>query len=294
MLIFNTTRNLFRLLFLVLALSLQAQADSGQSRGLLWKIEGASSRPSYLLGTMHSEDPRVVKLAPAVKTIFDRADSFSAELDMNMENLLQSSQRMFYTDDTTLKSLIDARLYQDSVTLLAKYGIPEMLVERMKPWAVATTLSMPKTETGQFLDLVLFRQAQATGKKVYGLETIDEQLAVFENMPLKQQINMLRDAVRDYDAGQVMLAELLELYIQRDLEGVRELSERYMDKGDDSVAAYFQKTIIDDRNLRMLQRMQARLKEGNAFIAVGALHLTGEKGLLHLLEKQGLKVSPVY
>ena len=288
----NKVTKSFWSLFLLLAL--YTQAGAGLERGLLWKIEGAAARPSYILGTMHSEDARIVNLAPAVKTVFKQADSFSAELNMQADNLLQASQQMFYTDETKLQSIIDRRLYQDSVQLLAEYGIPEMLVQKMKPWAAATTLSMPKSSSGLFLDLVLFMQAQAMGKKVYGLETIDEQLAVFENMPLKQQISMLRDAVREYDASQAMLAELLELYVQRDLEGIRVLSESYMQKGDVQVAAYFQKTVIDDRNRRMLQRMQPRLKEGHAFIAVGALHLSGEKGLLRLLEKQGLRVSPVY
>jgi len=288
----NKVMRFFWPLFLLLALHTQVGAEL--ERGLLWKIEGAAARPSYILGTMHSEDPRVVNLAPAVKTVFEQADSFSAELNMQANNLLQASQRMFYTDKTKLQNIIDRRLYQDSVQLLAEYDIPEMLVQKMKPWAVAATLSMPKSSSGLFLDLVLFMQAQAMGKKVYGLETIDEQLAVFEDMPLKQQISMLRDAVREYHASQELLARLLELYVQRDLEGIRVLSESYMQKGDAQVAAYFQETIIDDRNQRMLQRMQPRLKEGNAFIAVGALHLSGEKGLLRLLEKQGLRVSSVY
>jgi len=288
----NKITKIFGLALFLLAL--QLHADSGLGRGLLWKIEGAAARPSYILGTMHSEDPRIVNLPPAVKTVFERADSFSAELNMQADNLLQASQRMFYTDETKLQDIIDRRLYQDSVQLLMEYGIPEMLVQKMKPWAVATTLSMPKSSNGLFLDLVLFMQAQAMGKKVYGLETVDEQLAVFENMPLKQQISMLRDAVSEYPASQELLARLFELYIQRDLDGIRVLSETYMQKGDAQVAAYFQKTVIDDRNQRMLQRMQPRLKEGNAFIAVGALHLSGEKGLLRLLEKQGLRVSPVY
>jgi len=285
----------FWLVVLLLVLpQLPMLVEAGQARGLLWKIEGAASRPSYILGTMHSEDPRIVNLPRPIKSVFEQADSFTAELNMEMGNLTQASQRMFYTDGTKLQNMIDRQLYQDSVRLLAEYNIPAMLVEKMKPWAVATTLSMPRSSTGLFLDLVLFMQAQAMGKRTYGLESIDEQLSVFENMPLKQQLNMLRDAVREYDANQAMLATLVERYLQRDLEGIRRLSASYMQKGDSQVADYFQKTIINERNLRMLKRMQPRLKQGNAFIAVGALHLTGEEGLLRLLEKQGLRVSPVY
>jgi uncharacterized protein YbaP (TraB family) len=52
--------------------------------------------------------------------------------------------------------------------------------------------------------------------------------------------------------------------------------------------------IVDQRNLTMLERMKSRLKEGNAFIAVGALHLPGERGLLKLLEQEGFKVTAIY
>ena len=262
--------------------------------GLCWRIAGAAAEPSYILGTMHSEDPRIVNLPAGVERLFRAARSFTDEVDMNEASLLQVSQRMFYADDTTLSSRIDARLYKAAVALLADYGIPEMLARKMKPWAVATTLSMPRSGSGLFLDRVLFLRAQEAGKQVHALETVEEQLAVFERMPADLQIRMLEDAVYEYERAQTLLEKLRARYLQRDLDGIRRLSEAYMKQGDAGLAAYFRETVIEARNRRMLERMQPRLKEGNAFIAVGALHLPGRNGLLRLLEAQGFKLTPVY
>ncbi len=86
---------------------------------------------------------------------------------------------------------------------------------------------------------------------------------------------------------QTMLEELLELYVQRDLEGIRVLSESYMKKGDSQVAAYFQQTIINDRNLRMLQCMQPRLKEGNAFSLLVLCILRVKRGCFAYWKNRG-------
>ncbi len=60
------------------------------------------------------------------------------------------------------------------------------------------------------------------------------------------------------------------------------------------MAEAFKCEVVTKRNYRMFERMQPRLKESNTFIAVGALHLVGEQGLLRLLEKRGFKVRPIY
>ena len=67
-----------------------------------------------------------------------------------------------------------------------------------------------------------------------------------------------------------------------------------MQQGDRRVAQLFTSEVVVNRNRRMLERIQPRLREGNAFIAVGALHLPGKDGLLTLLRNKGYRVSPVY
>jgi uncharacterized protein len=267
---------------------------AAEEQGILWRIDGAATQPSYLLGTIHSDDARITTLPVTITNIFQQADSFSGEIDMDLPNLMQASQATLLPEGESLQQLLDSTLYQQTVQLLAAYGMPELVVQRMKPWAAAATLSLPRPQTGLFLDMLLYTQAAAQGKRVYGLETVSEQVGAMESMPRDLQIIMLRDAVAQHDQLDQIIEALINAYLQRDLTALESISDKAMQQGDARVAQLFTSQVVVNRNRRMLERMQPRLDEGNAFIAVGALHLPGKDGLLTLLRNKGYRVSPVY
>ena len=269
-------------------------AWAGEEQGILWRIDGAAAQPSYLLGTIHSDDARITTLPVTIANIFQQADSFSGEIDMDLPNLMQASQATLLPEGESLQQLLDSTLYQQTVRLLAAYGMSELVVQRMKPWAAAATLSLPRPQTGLFLDMLLYMQAAAQGKRVYGLETVSEQVGAMESMPRDLQISMLRDAVAQHDQLDQIIEALINAYLQRDLNALESISDKAMQQGDARVAQLFTSQVVVNRNRRMLERMQPRLREGNAFIAVGALHLPGKDGLLTLLRNKGYRVNPVY
>jgi uncharacterized protein YbaP (TraB family) len=281
-------RYLLILLCFLFALSAQAQ------RGILWKIDNGRSSPSYLLGTVHSDDPRILNLPNPIRRKFDQADSFSAELKMDVMTLLESQGMMMLTDGRTLKDIIGQRRYRQCVKLMQARGMPEMLVQQMKPWAVAAQLNLPQSQSGIFLDMKLFQEASVSGKAVYGLETMAEQMGVFEGMSEREQIVFLDESIKHASEVPEMIRRILDLYLAGDLTGLKQYSDRMMARNSSQLTEIFQKRLIVDRNQRMVERMQQRLDEGNAFIAVGALHLPGDKGILRLLEQKGYAVRPVY
>lgn len=270
------------------------QPGSGQQTGILWKIERSGLRPSYILGTVHTDDSRIINLPNIIKQKFRQADSFVAELKLDAFSRQDASQLMFLPSGQKLETLIGKQRYQRCVELLGQYGIPVSVAQRMKPWAVMVTLSMPKSRTGIVLDHRLYQEAELQGKKRYGLETNREQIAIFETFSLPQQILMLDDAIKNFDRLPAVFDELVHYYLQRDLTGLQRMSEKYMLQGDHMIAHIFKKRALLDRNYRMVRRMKPRLMEGNSFIAVGALHLPGDEGILRLLEKDGYRVTAVY
>lgn len=283
--------------FLYIALLLIAISPAqarDQTDGLLWRISGLGNNVSYVLGTIHSDSPRVTRIPAEIKKIFAQSRSFTAELDMDIASLLQAQTQMLLPPDKALSSIIGAARFQQCVSLLADYGIPEVAIARMKPWAIAVQLSMPRPTTGVFLDLELFQQAQAKGMKTYGLETVEEQMSTFETLTQPQQILMLDDAIQNHKRLPAMIDTLIGLYLQRNLEGMEQYSKKMMQEGNPALADIMQDKLIVKRNHRMVNRMQARLSEGGAFIAVGALHLPGENGILKLLQRAGYRVEPVY
>jgi uncharacterized protein YbaP (TraB family) len=197
-------------------------------------------------------------------------------------------------DGRSLPDVIGRSLYEQVAAVIATRGIPELVLNHMKPWAAAVTLSTPAPETGRVLDLMLYQDAVQQGKAVYGLETIQEQLQVFDTMPEAGQIALLRDAVDHFPELDAMQVELLAAYKQRDLGALLAIYEASMQAGDQRLAEDFQRRLIDDRNQLMVERMQPYLQQGKAFIAVGALHLPGRSGLLAMLEQRGYRIRRVY
>jgi len=267
---------------------------SVQQTGILWQIEKAGVRPSYILGTVHSDDSRVINYPDIIRQKLRQADSFVAELMLDKLSLQEANRLMLLPAGQKLESLIGRQRYQVCVKLLARYGIPSHLVERMKPWAVMVTLSMPRSRSGVVLDLRLYQQAERQAKRRYGLETSREQVAIFETFSLPHQLVMLDDAIKGFHRLAAQFDDLLHYYLQGDLTGLLAFSEKHMLQGNSLLARQFRQRALLDRNYRMVRRMKPRLMEGNSFIAVGALHLPGDEGILRLLEREGYTVTPVY
>jgi uncharacterized protein YbaP (TraB family) len=265
-----------------------------RSQGLLWEIGKPGISPSYLFGTIHSEDPEVLDLAQPVRKAWSGSRRVVLEVVLDSEAMLQTGSAMLMTDGQLLSQILGEELFRQTLLTMQRRGVPEVVLERMKPWAVATTLSMPAAGTGMVLDRVLYEQALQDGKPVAGLETVQEQLDIFEGMSMDDQVALLRDAVAQFSGIAALHQQLLDAYKQQDLAAMLAINEAALEAGDRRFADEFQRRLVTDRNRHMAERLRPYLSEGRAFVAVGALHLPGDEGLLNLLERQGYTVSAVY
>lgn len=269
------------------------------TKGLLWKIESNNTlpnktKPSYLFGTMHTEDPRVISMPVVIKKTFAAASSFTLEVKLDSQVALDTISMMTLKDGRNLKAILGESLYAKSSALMASYGMPAQMVNLLKPWAVFVSLSTPISKSGQFLDKVLYDEAVSNGKTIYGLETAKEQLVIFDTIPMKEQVVLLEDTIKNHDKLPEIIEQMTKVYLARDLGGLLALNEKYMKEGNANITKKLMKRLLVDRNLRMVDRMANQLEQGDSFIAVGALHLPGETGILNLLQAKGYKVSVVY
>jgi uncharacterized protein YbaP (TraB family) len=173
---------------------------AGQSyeRGLLWRVEGGGAPASHVFGTIHVSDPRVTQLPPPVADALREARSLSIEVGLEPANLLSLASRMVFLDGRDLPGAVGAELYQKTVALTGKLGLPEPAVRLFRPWAIALLLSVPQQNPEQVLDFVLANTARAQGKPVHELETVEEQVGVFETLEDGDQVVLLRRAVENY------------------------------------------------------------------------------------------------
>lgn len=282
-------------LLLVLGLLLAATAQAGMpfGQGRLFRVDIPGAPSSYLFGTMHLDDARVVRLPPTVKSAFDEASQVVLEIEMGPETLLASMSAMVLADGRDLKTVIGDELYRRTVEAAAARGMPEMAIRNYKPWAMMTILSMPPPTTGQFLDMVLYQSAQLEGKAVYGLETVQEQLAVFDGFSEAEQIAMLRDTLDNQPYFEEIFEQMTVAYLKGDLAALMQINEQYGSE-DATLLEQIQERLIDRRNALMVERMLPLLEKGRAFVAVGALHLPGGRGVLSLLQERGYAVKRVH
>lgn len=261
----------------------------GQSR--LWRISGADAAPSYLFGTMHAEHPDVVRLPPAVERAFAGSERLVLEMVLDETAILATVQSGLFEAGRNLEDVLPPPLYRRTVAAMAGYGIPEPVLRRYKPWMIFSTLMLPRSRSGMFLDMRLYQQAMAAGKPVLGLETAAEQIRVFDAMPMADQVSILRDTLDNLDRFDAWFEEMREVYLSGDLDALARFSDDMMRDIDPALAQRFERRFVTERNHRMADRLQPLLRKGGTFIAVGALHLPGEDGIIALLREAGYEVE---
>jgi len=281
-------------LFATQSFQLFAEDSAGRfSQGLIWKVEKEGVAPSYLLGTMHVADSRVTNFSSTLNQIIKRCRSLTLEVKLDANAQLEMSQAMIVKDGKVLNQHLTLKELE---RIKARFvGQPAMMsmINLLKPWAVTLLLSMPKSSPGLPMDAVLQERFLALNKPVYQLESPMEQIDIFEQLSVPVQVAMLKETIAKIEEIDLVLKATMEKYLAEDIGGLLELNnELLVDSKVDEMPEFF-KDIIDRRNLKMLKRMQQRLMEGNALIAIGALHLPGEQGLLSLLDALGYQVTNV-
>jgi uncharacterized protein YbaP (TraB family) len=143
------------------------------------------------------------------------------------------------------------------------------------------------------LDNVLRQHAEDRGIAVYGIETIAEQLALFADYSEADQLAMLDLTLEMQPRVEAQFAALRKAWLAGDLGGLYDTAMDLPVTESPELVDEFMGRLIEERNHRMAERITGLLDQGNALIAVGALHLPGDEGVLALLEAKGYLVSPV-
>jgi len=279
--------------FLAVLFLFPAGLPAAQDKAIYWSIMDGDRLAGYLLGTIHSEDPRVVDFSESFLKQLRSNQVFAMELVPDLPTLKKLNEYMHYQDGTSLESQVGPERFVKVRGLLSSnYQVPAEWLESMKVWAVVMTLSVPPPETGFFMDFSLSLRASGSGLRVVGLETLDQQLAFLEDMPAVQQLELLDQVLVDYDRVREMHDQLVDGYLAGDLQALKKDAEEQMGRLTDEAKNYFIEQGIDARNQRMLESLLPLLAESSVFVAVGALHLPGDRGLVSLLRENGYILKP--
>ena len=286
---------------LVLAARLAlATGELPYGQGLLWKLERPGLAPSYLFGTIHITDQRVLDLPAEVERAFSATRSATFEVIMTDDLRTRLARAMVLRDGRTLDTILSPELYGEAMAAGARYGVGPEQLKFLKPWALAMFFSVPQAElarsaTGQVpLDQWLQIQARAQGKPVYALETGAEQIALFNELSEADQLAMLESAIQDNAEIEALFEDMTARYLARDIGSIHSQMMMQSKSMNEQLLKLFLLRFNEARNRTMAARLAERLAEGGAFVAVGALHLPGETGLVSLLADQGYRVERAY
>lgn len=278
----------------VAANQVAANQETGNETGILWRIEKAGVAPSFLLGTAHVSDPRITNFKQELNQVLGSVDSISLEIDLDPANQMRMAGMMMVPGGR-LEDQVGQAYFEKLMVEMNTLQVPAEMVQMFKPWAAALAISLPANHNAsQAMDVLIYQFAHANGKAFHALETIEEQIGVFENLTPAQQIIFLQLTIDSLALRDTLYEKVLDAYLASDLGLLMMINEESMIMAPPDFVEPLMYALVDLRNLGMLQRMQPRLAEGNALVAVGALHLPGEQGLLALLRGQGFKVSAIY
>jgi len=275
------------------AVSMGGVVHAQDGSALYWSVSKNGEPAGYLLGTIHSEDPRVLDFKEDFTADLNNNRFFAMEIVPDLPTLSALTQYMQYPEGETLEAKVGTDRYGVLKSLLARYKIPADWVTRMKVWAAMMTLSVPPPETGLFMDFSLSLRAAGAGLKVVGLETLEQQLSFLEDMPMEQQLALLDQAIAEQDQAVEIHTQMVNSYLEGDVLALQAQAEEQMDQLDPESRQYFMEQGIDVRNHRMLASLLPLLQQGRVFTAVGALHLPGKNGLIRLLRNEGYDLQPL-
>lgn len=268
-------------------------AAAGDDSALYWALARNGKPVGFLLGTIHSEDPRVVDFPEAFIRQLSTNRVFAMEMVPDLPTLQRLTEYMRYQDGTTLAEQVGPDRFDRLRAALTDYQVPPGWIERMKIWAVMMTLSVPPPKTGLFMDFSLSLRAAGAGLKVVGLETLEQQLAFLEEMPIEQQLALLDQTLDDLERVGEVHEQMVDSYLAGDLQALEGQAVEQMAELEPAARDYFMAQGIEARNRRMLGTLLPLLAADSVFVAVGALHLVGDAGLIELLRGEGFELTPL-
>jgi uncharacterized protein YbaP (TraB family) len=251
---------------------------------------------SYLFGTYHLLGSDYIKEKPNLNLVYEKSETVVVETIIDSALLPQMAMKTIMVE--SIEDMVDSADYAlISAAVEPLVGAPMSMLNNMKPMALATVISLKMAQdatpdsfqfSGMPIDQYFASKAKELKKNTVPLESMMEQADILLNgESIEVQLEALLYILKEKEEGRQMAQRTMTAYIEEDLAAMLTLSQDYEEEMGDMSA------ILDDRNKNWIPKLKPLLAEGSVFIAVGALHLPGEFGLIRLLRAEGFSLKPV-
>jgi uncharacterized protein YbaP (TraB family) len=273
-------------------------AGNAEARGesSVWTLKGKTNTV-YLAGSVHALPKEHSEFPPALERAYASADAIVMEVDLDDLDPLEAVQ--FITTKGTLPAgqtleQVVGKKYSSVAALADSLEVPEVAIAKLEPWAAAMVLTQFALMKSGFdaelgIDMQLVGRARADGKNIDGLETVVDQLSVFDNRSFAEQTQFLLDSADDAPELPADLDRLVAAWRTGDLGA---LEKEFQKERARTPALY--DALLGARNRKWMPQIEALLDDDRDYlVVVGALHFVGDDGLIALLRKAGHPPLPL-
>lgn len=267
-------------------------AAAQSKRHMLWRVQ-SDSTVVYVMGSVHMLPKSYYPLDTILERSLDSSEVLVLEINLDADVQMSTAQKLMSSamleDGQTLATVLDKRTYRQVKSRMKALGLDVALFERFEPWMVALTLAGLELKSTGFtgdlgVDVHFSERALAESREVQGLETVEDQLELFDSMPLETQQTFLRQTLDGRDATSSMLKRLAAAWRLGDVNTLEKLALGEM-KTD---TAFYQRMLVK-RNQAWLPKIETFLNDGarRYLVVVGAAHLLGPDGIIEMLRAKG-------
>ena len=277
-----------------------SRADSGRpafAEGHLWRIAKPGIGDSFAFGTIHIADPRVSAIPRQVEAVLPRVRTLAMELPPVEVVDAQVFALEELEDGGRLEPLHRCGRVRATRARARRRRHAQPVVARLKPWAAMMKMNWSGAHgNARSLDENLLTTGLVRRMQIVSLESIEEQIAAFDTIPLDLQVALLKYVLADCAALSDSTEWTIDAWLAGDLAGLARIPRRLGRKFPGMGLHYAQLTrhVIEDRTIVMHHRLFVPLRGGRVLVAIGASHLYGDRGLLAMLRNDGYRITRVW
>ena len=258
-----------------------------KKKSVLWKIQKDNCIPSFLVGTMHVKDEHAFRHIDKIMTAMSKCTQFRTEIDLDDAIKSQIQSHYIIPDNLLLTDLIGPKKFHKMRKIVMKaFNIELLHFNNYLPVLTLNIISesLMNAQHALPLDHHLWMEAKSRKMDIAGIERVERQIEVLKKLPLEPQIKMLKELCKNPQKFKKGLKRLVKMYLEEDIHALYILTKKNM--------GAFRKLLIYERNLDMANCISMN-RDTPCLYAIGAAHLSGEKGVLSLLRKEGFVLRPI-
>ncbi len=269
-------------------------------RGILWKVimpEQLNLGTNYVFATAHADADLSSYHVCAERFIGipHFTSTYIAETNQSSESNNVYLKRSVL-EEGTLEPLLGKKMFKKYMNVLDEHGwspaqIEELKLHSVKPWRIG--IHIIRTDEIP-LEMQLYKRAERMNKEIVNVESMDELIDMLERFPYEDWIALASESLDDLETMETMIEKTMKFYALQDIGRIYQDAVSYKNSKNPEIEKRINEMMLFERTDKMIKVAVREFKKGKVFMAVGAAHVPGERGLLQGLVNAGYQVSPVF